>query len=220
MDEPDPFICLRGPGRLHLQLGPRPLGSQSVSVSSRLLTQMERVCSSMADIASWVDQVLATWAGTASGMEQGVLEFLSALAKANKDILRPTEELRCRLLMLRRQAVVESLPRTFSDRDRMQLLSSPFSDMLFDPTVVASVQDKEHLASQQRMLSSVVQGLASSFRGSSSASRRGTVRQQTRSGSAVRASSSTSVPRTSSVAVSFRARSSRNSGFRGRGGSR
>ena len=163
---------------------------------------------------------MATWAGTASGMEQGVLEFLSALAKANKDILRPTEELRCRLLMLRRQAVVEFLPGTFSDRDRMQLLSSPFSDMLFDPTVVASVQDKEHLASQQRMLSSVVQGLASSFWGSSSASCRCTVRQQTRRGPAVCASSLTSVPRTFLVAVSFQARGSRSSRTCGRGGSR
>ncbi|MPC67421.1 hypothetical protein E2C01_061596 [Portunus trituberculatus] len=93
---------------------------------------MEKVCGSMADIASWTDQVLATWAGAASSMEQYVLEFLSALAKANKDILCPAEELCCRLLMLWRQAVVDSLPRTFSDREKRQLLSSPFSDVLFD----------------------------------------------------------------------------------------
>ncbi|MPC60691.1 hypothetical protein E2C01_054747 [Portunus trituberculatus] len=111
----------------------------------------EKVCGSMADIASWTDQVLAAWAG-ASSTEQDVLEFLLALAKANKDILRPAEELHCRHLMLRRQAVVDSLPRTFSDRKKHQLLSSPFSDVLFDSVVVARVQE----AAQQRALSSMV----------------------------------------------------------------
>ncbi|MPC63789.1 hypothetical protein E2C01_057891 [Portunus trituberculatus] len=119
----------------------------------------------MPNITSWTDQVLATWAGAASNKEQDVLEFLSALAKANKDILHPAEELRCRLLLLRRQVVVDSLPRTFSDREKHQLLSSPFSNLLFDPAVVARVQEDEHLAAQQRALSSVVRGLASSFRG-------------------------------------------------------
>ncbi|MPC65518.1 hypothetical protein E2C01_059654 [Portunus trituberculatus] len=98
---------------------------------------MEKVCGSTADIASWTDQVLDTWAGAASSTEQDVLEFLSALAKANKDILCPSEELCCKLL--------------------------------FDTVVVARVQDNEHLASQQCALSSLVQGLVSSSRGSASA---------------------------------------------------
>ncbi|MPC50560.1 hypothetical protein E2C01_044389 [Portunus trituberculatus] len=117
----------------------RPVGNPAVSVSSRLLMQMEKVCGSMANIASWTDQVLATWAGAPSNTEQDVLEFLSALTKAYKDILLPAEELHCRLLMLRRQAVVDSLPRTFSDRVKHQLLFSPISDVLFDPAVVARV---------------------------------------------------------------------------------
>ncbi|MPC45711.1 hypothetical protein E2C01_039417 [Portunus trituberculatus] len=37
-----------------------PVGNPAVSVSSRLLVQMEKVCGSMANIASWTDQVLAT----------------------------------------------------------------------------------------------------------------------------------------------------------------
>ncbi|MPC54900.1 hypothetical protein E2C01_048829 [Portunus trituberculatus] len=53
-------------------------------------------------------------------------------------------------------------------REKHQLLSSPFSNMLFDPSVVATVQDNEHLASQQHVLSSVVWGLASFFPGSAS----------------------------------------------------
>ncbi|MPC60445.1 hypothetical protein E2C01_054490 [Portunus trituberculatus] len=92
---------------------------------------MKKLCGSIANIASWTDQVLTTWAGAASNTEQDVLEFLSALAKANKDILCPAVELRCRLLILRRQAVVDSLPCTFSDRKKHQLLSSPISDVLF-----------------------------------------------------------------------------------------
>ncbi|MPC46651.1 hypothetical protein E2C01_040375 [Portunus trituberculatus] len=130
---------------------------------------MEKVCGSMANIASWTDQVLASWTGAALSTEQDVLEFLLALAKANKDILHPAEEIRCRLLMLRRQAVVDSLPHTFSDREKRQLLSSPFSDVLFDPAVVARVQEEEYSTAQQCALSSVVQGLAS-FWGSASGS--------------------------------------------------
>ncbi|MPC60918.1 hypothetical protein E2C01_054978 [Portunus trituberculatus] len=89
-------------------------------------------------------------------MEQDILEFLLALAKANKDIFCPAEELCCRLLMLLRQSVVYSLPHTFFDREKCQLLSFPFCDVIFDPPVVARVQDNEHLASQQRALSFVV----------------------------------------------------------------
>ncbi|MPC17597.1 hypothetical protein E2C01_010460 [Portunus trituberculatus] len=40
-------------------------------------------------------------------------------------------------------------------KKKHQLLSSPFSDVQFDPVVVARVQDNEHLASQQHKLSSV-----------------------------------------------------------------
>ncbi|MPC58759.1 hypothetical protein E2C01_052768 [Portunus trituberculatus] len=58
--------------------------------------------------------------------------------------------------MLQRQAEVDSLPHTFSDREKRWLLSSPFSAMLFDPAVLARVQKNEHLASQQRALFSVV----------------------------------------------------------------
>ena len=133
--------------------GPRSESSQSVSFPYRLLAQMGKVCGSMANIASWMDQVLAALAGATSGVDQDTLEFLSALAKANKDILHPAEGLCCRFLMLQRQAVVASLPRTFADRERLQLLSSPFTGMLFDPAVVAMVQDKERLAAQQRMFS-------------------------------------------------------------------
>ncbi|MPC44972.1 hypothetical protein E2C01_038654 [Portunus trituberculatus] len=154
----------------HARLPPHYLGYRYpvVSVSSSLLAQ-KKVCDSMADIPSWMNQVLATWVGAASSMEQDVLEFLSALAKANKDILCPAEELRCRLPMLQRQVVVDLLPHTFSDKEKQQLLSFPFTDILFDPAVVARVQDTEHLASQQRALSFVVWGLASSFWGSASA---------------------------------------------------
>ncbi|MPC49158.1 hypothetical protein E2C01_042953 [Portunus trituberculatus] len=91
-------------------------------------------------------------------MEQDVLEFFSALVKANKDILCPAEELCCRLLMLQRQAV------------KRQLLFSPFPDVLFGPAMVARIQEDEHLASQQHALSSVVWRLASSFWGSASVS--------------------------------------------------
>ncbi|MPC48419.1 hypothetical protein E2C01_042192 [Portunus trituberculatus] len=142
---PGLFICLRGdplappPGNEELG-GLQPVGNPIVSVSSRLLVKMEKVCGSMADIASWTDQVLATWDGASSSIEQDVLEFLSALAKANKDILGPAEEQRCRLLMLQREAVVDSCG--------------------------SRVQDNEHSAFQQRALSSVIQRLASSFWGS------------------------------------------------------
>ncbi|MPC51959.1 hypothetical protein E2C01_045817 [Portunus trituberculatus] len=122
--------------------GLRPVGNPAVCVSSRLLVQMEKVCGSMADIASCTGQVLATWAGAASSTEQDVLEFLLALAKTNKDIHRPAEELHCRLLILQRQVVVDSLPCTFSDREKRQLLSSPFMDMLLDSAVVARVQGR------------------------------------------------------------------------------
>ncbi|MPC58223.1 hypothetical protein E2C01_052219 [Portunus trituberculatus] len=162
--------------------GLQPVSNPAVSVSSILLTQIKKVCGSMADIASLADQVLVTWAGAASSTEQDLLEFLSALAKANKDILRSAEELCCRLLMLWRQAVVDSLPCIFSDREKCQLLSSPFSDMLFDPPVVARVQDNEHLASQQCALSSVVRGLASSFRGSACVPCGSKIKGQTRRG--------------------------------------
>ncbi|MPC37107.1 hypothetical protein E2C01_030581 [Portunus trituberculatus] len=43
-----------------------------------------------------------------------------------------------------RQAVVDLLPCAFSDREKLQLLSSPFSDVLFDPAVVVRVQEDEH----------------------------------------------------------------------------
>ncbi|MPC58738.1 hypothetical protein E2C01_052747 [Portunus trituberculatus] len=185
------------------------VGNPAVSVSFCLLAQVEKVCGSMANIASWIDQVLATWAGTASTMEQDVLEFLSALAKVNKDIFRPAEELRCRLLMLWRQAVVDSLPHTFSDREKCQLLSSPFFDVLFDPAVMARVQEDEHLAAQQRALSSVVRGLASSFRGSASGSQWSKIKVQTRRGSFRSSSSSAPVPKPSATGGSFRAMSSR-----------
>ncbi|MPC73264.1 hypothetical protein E2C01_067587 [Portunus trituberculatus] len=143
--------------------GLRPVGNPAVSVSSWLLAQMEKVCGFMADIAFWTDWVLATWAGATSSMEQVILKFLLALVKANKDILRPAEELRCRLLMLLRQMVVDSLPRTFSDREKRQLLSFPFSDVLFDPMVVAKVQKDEHLATQHHALFSMVRVFASFF---------------------------------------------------------
>ncbi|MPC67955.1 hypothetical protein E2C01_062142 [Portunus trituberculatus] len=181
------------------------LGNPAVSVSSHLLAQMEKVCGSMADIASWTDQVLATWAGAVLNKKQNVLEFLLALAKANKnkDILRPAEELHCRLLMLWRQAVVDSLPCTFSDRENEQLLSSPFSDVLFDPAVVAMVQEEEHLAPQQCALSSVVWGLASSFWGSFSGPQGSKIKVQTRRGAFRSSSLSALVPRPSATGGSF-----------------
>lgn len=141
-----PEGVLLAPPPVNVELsGLQLLGSPAVSVSSCLLAQIEKVCGSN---ASWTDQVLATWAGAASSMEQSVLEFLLALAKANKDILCLAEELCCRFIKLQRQTVVDSLPRNFSDREKHQLLSSPFTDVLFDPRVIARVQDNEHLASQ------------------------------------------------------------------------
>ncbi|MPC66751.1 hypothetical protein E2C01_060902 [Portunus trituberculatus] len=82
------FICLRGPLWLPLPVNEefgclQLVGNPAVSVFSCLLVQMEKVCGSVADIASWTDQVLSTWAGAASSMEQDVLEFLLTLAKAN-----------------------------------------------------------------------------------------------------------------------------------------
>ncbi|MPC58418.1 hypothetical protein E2C01_052423 [Portunus trituberculatus] len=132
-------------------------------------------------------------------MEQGVLEILSALAKANKDFLRYAEELCCRLLILWRQAVVDSLSCTFSDREKRRLLSSPFTDVLFDPAMVARVQDNEQLASQQHALSSLVQGLASFFGGSPSAPRGSKIKEETRRGLFLSASMSAPVPRPSSI---------------------
>ncbi|MPC38389.1 hypothetical protein E2C01_031895 [Portunus trituberculatus] len=113
------------PDRASLTPPVNEVGNPAVFISSRLLVQMEKVCGRI------------FW------------KFLSALDKANKDILHPAKELRFRLLlMLRRQAVVDSLPCTFSDREKCPLLSSLSSDMLFDPAVVARVHDNEHLASQ------------------------------------------------------------------------
>ena len=60
-----------------------------MNVSIRLQAQMEKACSSMVDIASWMDQVLATLAGVSFGGDQEIYEFLSALAKASKDMLHP-----------------------------------------------------------------------------------------------------------------------------------
>ena len=68
----------------------------ALSVPFALLTQMERLCGSMSNIASWVDQLLATLAVASSGVNQSVFVFLAALATGNKDILCPAEELRCR----------------------------------------------------------------------------------------------------------------------------
>ncbi|MPC61050.1 hypothetical protein E2C01_055113 [Portunus trituberculatus] len=163
---------------------------------------MEKVCGSRANIASWTDQVLATWAGAALNMEQDVLEFLLALAKANKDILRPAEELQFTLHMLRRQAVVDSLPRTFSDREKRQLLSSPFSDVLFDSVVVARVQSDKHLAAQQRALSSVVQRVSLWVSGEKT-------KVQMRRSAFRSSSSSAPVPKPSTTGGSFWARGSR-----------
>lgn len=42
-------------------------------------------CGSIDNIASWMNQVLATLAGATSGWNQCVLEILSALDKANKE---------------------------------------------------------------------------------------------------------------------------------------
>ncbi|MPC66752.1 hypothetical protein E2C01_060903 [Portunus trituberculatus] len=105
--------------------------------------------------------------------------------------------------MLRRQAVVDSLPCTFSDREKRLLLSSPFSDVLFDPAVVARVQDTEHLASQQHALSSVVWGLAYSFQGSASAPRGSKIKGQTGRGAFLSASLLAPVTRPSATGGPF-----------------
>ena len=68
--------------------------------------------------------------------------------------------------MLRRQAVLDALPRSFPVQDVQHLLSSPVSNRLFDPVMVAKVQDKEQAFAQQRMIASVVQGLATSVKAS------------------------------------------------------
>ncbi|MPC90901.1 hypothetical protein E2C01_085905 [Portunus trituberculatus] len=64
--------------------GLRQGGNKMVSVSIHVLAQMESVCGSMTDIVSWIDQVLATWAGDSSGTQQEVLAFLFSLARANR----------------------------------------------------------------------------------------------------------------------------------------
>lgn len=81
----------------------------------------------------------------------------------------------------------------FSDRERLQLFSFLFTGMRFDPAVMARVQNKEHLAAQQRMISSVVHGLASPFLGSSSTSCRGRVGKHMRKGSSLCTSQSASI---------------------------
>ena len=70
--------------------------------------------------------------------------------------------------MLRRQAVLDALPRSFPVQDVQHLLSSPVSNRLFDPVMVAKVQGKEQAFAQQRMIASVVQGLATSVKASAS----------------------------------------------------
>ncbi|MPC38180.1 hypothetical protein E2C01_031683 [Portunus trituberculatus] len=110
-----------------------------VSASSHLLVQMEKVCGSMADIASWTDQLLATWAGAASsmGMFWNFSRHLPRLIRT--------------FFVLLRSFIADSL--CYGDRrEKHQLLSSPFSDVLFDQAVVARVQEDEHLASQQHAL--------------------------------------------------------------------
>ncbi|MPC56737.1 hypothetical protein E2C01_050703 [Portunus trituberculatus] len=96
--------------------------------------------------------------------------------------------------------------------EKCHFLSSPFSDVLFDPAVMVRVQDTEHLASQQCALSFAVRGLASFQGPPASATHDSKIKCQTRRGAFLSASSSAPVPRPSTTGGSFRARGSHTGG--------
>ena len=144
----------------------------SVSIPWRLATQIEGVLSSLVDITSWTDQVLGAFAGLSNVDYQQGLDCLNALARANMDIMQPCELLRLRMMMLRRQSVVNTLPRTYGDRERRQLMASPVGSHLFDVPTLATVEQRELESSQRSLVTQLARGLASSGRGSSVRPRR------------------------------------------------
>ena len=66
----------------------------SVTIPWRLATQIEGVLNGLVDITSWIDQVLGAFAGLSSDASQQVFNCLNALAKANLDIMQPSEMFR------------------------------------------------------------------------------------------------------------------------------
>ena len=195
----------------------------SVTIPFRLATQIEGVLSGLVDITSWVDQVLGAFAGLSSEASQEVFDCLNALAKANSDIMQPSEMLRLRMLMLRRQAVVGCLPKTYGDREKRQLLSSPIGQFLFDGQALAAVEQREQDAAQRALVSQLARGLAATGRGSRVGAR-GTRGSRLRPREVPQATSSSvlALPssRPSSSMWSFRLRGSRRGGPRGRRGAR
>ena len=83
-----------------------------VTIPWLLASQIEGVLCGFSDVISWVARVLGAFAGLSSKTQQEVFACLDGLAKANCDIMLPSELLRLRLLMLHLQAVVGCLPRT------------------------------------------------------------------------------------------------------------
>ncbi len=63
--------------------------------------------------------------------------------------------------------MVDALTSPFGDREKRQLMSSYVINMLFDPAVLAAVENWEQTTSQQQFLSPIMQSLASSLRGGS-----------------------------------------------------
>ena len=66
----------------------------SVTIPWRLVTQIERSLSCLVNITSWIDQVLGAFAGLSSEASQQIFNCLNVLAKANLDIMQPSEMLR------------------------------------------------------------------------------------------------------------------------------
>ena len=186
----------------------------SVSIPWRLATQIEGVLSGIMDISSWMDQVLGAFAGMASEATQEVFDCLNALARANADIMQPSEILRLRMLMLRRQAVVGCLPRTYGDRDRRQLLSSPMGPWLFDAQTLVAAEQREQDSAQRSLVSHLARGLASAGRAPRVGAR------VSRKGGRSSSVPSRVSPRSSVVQRPFQFRGSRRGGSQDRRGSR
>ena len=72
-----------------------------VTISWRLAIQIEGVLSGLVDITSWIHRVLGAFAGLSSKASQQIFNCLTVLAKANLDIIQPSEMLWLRMLLLR-----------------------------------------------------------------------------------------------------------------------
>ena len=108
---------------------------------------------------------MGAFAGLSSDASQQVFDCLNALAKAMSDIMQPSEMLRLRMLLLRQQSMVGCLPKTYGDRERRQLLTSPMGQFLFDGEMLAEVEQREQDSSQRALVSQIARGLAFSGHG-------------------------------------------------------